>query len=218
MSLGSQSILVGAVGAVGVLHTIVPDHWVPITILARQRGWSKSEIASAALQAGVGHVLSTLALGLVFWAAGTAAAPRLGTAIDKISSVALIGFGLWIAASAWHQQEHHHPHQRQQEFGTSSDVTHDRKGRAALLLILGSSPMVEGIPAFLAAWKYGIGLIAVMAVVFAASTIATYVLLCVFAAAGVRRFGLGTLGRYGEFLSGFAIAIVGVVFWPWHVR
>ena len=32
--------LVAAVAGVGVLHTIVPDHWVPIALIARQRGWS----------------------------------------------------------------------------------------------------------------------------------------------------------------------------------
>ena len=43
MHLGSRSLLIGAVAAVGILHTLVPDHWFPITVLARQRGWSKSE-------------------------------------------------------------------------------------------------------------------------------------------------------------------------------
>jgi hypothetical protein len=37
--------------------------------------------------------------------------------------------------------------------------------RTALLLILGSSPMVEGIPAFFAAGRYGFGLIATMSAV-----------------------------------------------------
>ena len=39
------------------------------------------------------------------------------------------------------------------------DHRHKTTARTALLLILGSSPMVEGIPAFFAAGKYGIGLI-----------------------------------------------------------
>ena len=43
---------------------------------------------------------------------------------------------------------------------------HKTPARTALLLILGSSPMAEGIPAFFAAGKYGVGLIAIMAVVF----------------------------------------------------
>ncbi len=84
-----------------------------------------------------------------------------------------------------------------------------------MLLILGSSPMVEGIPAFFAAAKYGAGLIAVMAVAFAVSTISTYVLLCVYSTAGLQRMRLGAFERYGEVMSGALISLVGVVFWIW---
>ena len=85
------------------------------------------------------------------------------------------------------------------------------------MLILGSSPMVEGIPAFFAAGKYGIGLIAVMAAVFAVSTIATYLLLCVYSTAGLQRVRFGAFERYGEVMSGAFIALVGVAFWIWPV-
>jgi hypothetical protein len=44
-------LLAVSVAVVGVLHTIVPDHWASITLIARQRGWSKGETARAALQA-----------------------------------------------------------------------------------------------------------------------------------------------------------------------
>jgi hypothetical protein len=84
-----------------------------------------------------------------------------------------------------------------------------------LLLILGSSPMVEGIPAFFAAQRFGVLLITAMAIVFAVSTIATYVLLCVYSTAGLRRVRLGPLERYGEVMSGAVIAGVGLVFWIW---
>jgi uncharacterized membrane-anchored protein len=94
---------------------------------------------------------------------------------------------------------------------------HKTTARTALLLILGSSPMVEGIPAFFAAGKYGIGLIAVMAVVFAVSTIATYLLLVVYSTAGLQRVRLGAFERYGEVISGAFIALVGVAFWLWPV-
>jgi hypothetical protein len=36
MNYGPELLLVAAVATVGVLHTIVPDHWVPITLIARQ--------------------------------------------------------------------------------------------------------------------------------------------------------------------------------------
>src|ERR1017187_9938201 len=107
MNYGPQLLLIGAVFAVGVLHTIVPDHWLSITVIARQRGWSKRETARAAFQAGIGHVLSTLAIAVIVWIAGATVAKRYGTAIDTVSSLALICFGVWIAVSAWREQHRH---------------------------------------------------------------------------------------------------------------
>lgn len=343
MSYSPELLLVTTVAVVGVLHTIVPDHWVPITLIARQRGWSQAETAKVAFKAGIGHVLSTLAIALVIWLGGVAVATRFGQWVDTIASLALIGFGGWIAISAWrelhdgsghdhgghghshdfshlqdansvhgpelrkiqtehglielsifeasvpprfrlsgnfgdasivetrrddgsrqdfvfrnrgdywesideipepHQfavtltmdheshahtytmqfTEHAHGHDGRDHDGHDhGDHGHDHphphktKHRTALLLILGSSPMVEGIPAFFAAGKYGVGLIILMSVVFGAATIATYVLLCVYSTARLQRVSLGPLERYGEVLSGGFIALVGLAFWIWPV-
>jgi hypothetical protein len=402
MSYGPQLLLVAAVATVGVLHTIVPDHWLPITLIARQRGWSKLETARAALLAGIGHVLTTLLIALVVWLAGVAFAERFGHFVDTVSSLALIAFGGWFAVCAWrdlrapggHGHSHRHdfphfheddpsahpssvhgpelqriateegvlelsifetelpprfrlsgvtaeavmvqtrrenqerqdfafanrgtywesiaqipephqfavsiiidhgghshryetqftehdhgPHEHGQIYGPEHDHEtapeddplyaplrgdtvvltrhvhahrhgrgsvhthwhdhtaasahsivpgveagppvhehhHKTTARTTLLLILGSSPMVEGIPAFFAAGKYGLGLIVVMAVVFALSTIATYVLFCVYSTAGLQRLRLGAFERYGEVLSGAFIALVGLAFWIWPV-
>jgi nickel/cobalt transporter (NicO) family protein len=97
MNFGPELLLVGAVAAVGVLHTIVPDHWVPITLIARQRGWSKAETARASFRAGIGHVLSTLLIAAVVWLAGVAVATRFGHVVDTAASIALVAFGGWIA-------------------------------------------------------------------------------------------------------------------------
>jgi nickel/cobalt transporter (NicO) family protein len=305
---GPELLLVGAVAAVGVLHTIVPDHWVPIALIARQRGWSRAETARAALQAGTGHVMSTLAIALAVWVAGIAVAQRFGHVVDAASGIALVVFGGWVAVSAWrelhpsdrdhhdrghaHRHQHAHSHAHAGVDGPSAvrsehpghrhrasafanqpapqddrlyaplrgDATlltrhihlhrhgggvphlhwhdhqpatahpvlagialepplhrhrHKTTARTALLLILGSSPMVEGIPVFFAAAKYGTPLLAPMAAVFAASTVATYVVLCVWSSAGLQRLRLGAIERYGEVLSGAVIALVGVVFGLW---
>jgi hypothetical protein len=409
VTFNPELLLIVSVGVVGVLHTIVPDHWAPITLIARQRGWSMGETARAAFQAGIGHVVSTLIIASVTWVAGVAVAGKFGHFIDTVASMALVGFGAWIAISSWrelqrgtghghghgHGHNHSHdlsflrgpgaglhrpalqridtghgvvelsifedgvpprfrlsgleadwvkvetlresgvrqvfsfakrggywesveeipephefdvtvtldhgghahsyhtalaehdnshgdhdpedygrgghpdhdgevnpkddplyapmrggadvlsPHRHAHRHGggaihvhwhdhdeaTSHPVTpelnssppqhahtHKTTARTALLLILGSSPMVEGIPAFFAAGKYGVGVISAMAVVFALSTIVTYVLLCVCSTAGLQRVNLGALERYGEVLSGLFIALVGVAFWLWPVE
>lgn len=293
MADGQQLLLIAAVVGVGVLHTLVPDHWAPIALLARQRGWSWQETARAAFGAGLGHTITTLAFGLAVWIVGAAAARRFGTAVDLAASAALIGFGAWIAIGAWrevrgeaaHGHHHAHEHGHGHEHGHTHDghdhsdanraewdgdplyapargvavnlrhshlhrhgsgaahahwhdhghasahaVTadtalappihlhrHRTTGRTALLLVLGSSPMIEGIPAFFAAARYSFGLVAVMAVLFAASTIATYVALSVSSAAGLQRLNLGPIERYGEVISGVFIVVIGLAFGAWSL-
>jgi len=227
-------LLIGAVAGVGVLHTVVPDHWVPITLIARQRGWSRAETARAALVAGIGHVGSTLVIAIVVWVAGVVAAKQFGHMVDTLASAALVAFGGWIAISALldmrrgdghgHTHDHHHhghdDHDQDHSHGDGHHHHHDAPktgSRTALLLILGSSPMVEGIPAFFAAGRYGVGLITAMSAVFAAATIATYVILCVGSLASLERVRLGPIEKYGEVLSGAFIAAVGLIFWIWPV-
>src|ERR1700682_6462115 len=122
MGDASALLLVGAVAAVGVLHTVVPDHWVPITLIARQRGWTRAETARVAFKAGVGHVLSTLAIAAIVWLAGVAVAQRFGHWADTIASFALVGFGLWIAISAWRDLHGHGGHGHSQGHGHSHVV------------------------------------------------------------------------------------------------
>ena len=72
--------------------------------------------------------------------------------------------------------------------------------------------MVEGIPAFFAAGRFGPALLGIMALLFAASTICTYVVLSVASTTGIQRLDLGRFERYGEVISGSFIALLGVVF------
>lgn len=251
---GQAWLLVAAAVAVGVLHTMVPDHWAPIALLARQHGWSRRQTARAAAMAGTGHTVSTLIIALAVWGAGAVFAARFGNVLGVASAVALIAFGAWIAIASlremrehahghddhghshfghahvhrhadglehrhWHEHHEHDWHAADGNLALAPMHQHEHKtsSRTALLLILGSSPMVEGIPAFFAASRYGVGLLAIMAVLFAASTIATYVVLCLASAGGMQRLNLGRFEEYGEVISGSFIALLGFVFLLWPI-
>jgi hypothetical protein len=209
---------------------MVPDHWAPIAVVARSQGWSRLQTARAATLAGVGHVTSTLLLGFLAWSAGMLAAAHYASLVNRISAFALIAFGLWIAYAGWreavaaHDRElrgHAHAHWHQHDEvtwhaangGTLAlhEHAHSLSRRTALLLILGSSPMIEGLPAFFAASSHGGALVGTMALVFALSTIGTYVVLSTAALGGFERLALGKFERYGEVLSGAVVACVGIV-------
>lgn len=211
MPVSSAGLLILAVALVGVLHTAVPDHWAPIVLLSRQHRWSVGKTARTAAIAGLGHVASTLAIAVVVWLAGAALATRFAHLVSLLSSIALIVFGAWIAISSWREmREHHGAHGGGHEHANAA--VSEVSSRTALLLILGSSPMIEGIPAFFAASRYGPALLAIMAVVFAVSTIATYVVMCAAGASGMQRVQLGRFEEYGEIISGSFIALLGIVF------
>ena len=235
--MNAGALLIATVAVVGVLHTMVPDHWAPIAAIARTRGWSRGKTTRAAALAGFGHVTSTLVLGAVAWAIGMVAAQHYGHLFNRLAAVALIGFGGWIAIASWREvrsaelghahlhrhadgTEHVHWHEHEKDnwhaveggaIALMHDHAHAVSGRTALLLILGSSPMIEGLPAFFAASTYGANLLGIMAVVFALSTIATYVALSTLAHGGLERLQLGKFERYGEVLSGAFVACVGVL-------
>lgn len=235
-------VLIVTVAAVGILHTIVPDHWAPIVILARQQGWSLVRTAKSAALAGVGHFTTTLLLGALLWLVGATVAVRYAHLVSLASAIALLGFGFWIAYQGWREMQtdahgahghthfehthlhehadglrhmHRHEHHEADWHDSGGEGVlhvhdHAASGRTALLLILGSSPMIEGIPAFLAASTKGVGLLAVMAAVFGIATIATYVVLCLAGVRGLQRTSLGPLERYGEVISGLFVAVVGI--------
>jgi ABC-type nickel/cobalt efflux system permease component RcnA len=212
----SPALLVFAVAAVGVLHTLVPDHWVPIALVARQEGWSRSTTVRSAALAGTGHAISTLLIAVIVWLAGAAVAARFGNALNLISSIGLIVFGGWIALSSF--REMRAKDQTPAQSAIREPVVAPRASRPTrltLMLILGSSPMVEGIPVFFAAAKFGAGLLAMMSVVFAAATIATYVALVAASARGLEQLRFPALERYGEVISGALIAALGVAFALW---
>lgn len=237
----SAVLLVLAVGLVGVLHTLVPDHWAPITLLARQQGWARVQVVRAAALAGVGHTVSTLLIAVVVWFAGALLSARFGQITSALSSAALIAFGIWIGAASLLEMrrqrhthlahghlhrhadglEHRHWHEHVEADWHSQGTLalapvheheHHASSRTALLLILGSSPMVEGIPAFFAASRYGVAQLLIMALVFGACTITTYVILCDASSRGVQNVNLGRFERYGEALSGALIAVLGLAF------
>ncbi|MGQ9836112.1 MAG: sulfite exporter TauE/SafE family protein, partial [Thermoanaerobaculaceae bacterium] len=99
---GLTANLTASAALLALLHVVAgPDHVLPFVMLAKAQGWSRGKTAAVTLACGVGHVLSSLLLGLL----GLALGASLGhiTALEQVrGSVAawgLLAFGL--AYAAW---------------------------------------------------------------------------------------------------------------------
>ena len=204
----SIPLLLIAAGTVGFLHSILPDHWVPLAVIARTQRWSVARTAQTSLLASVGHVLTSVIIGGIIAAVGLQFRSTFETQQGHIVGVILvltgIGFAVWGLTGRGH---HHHDHDRDHGLGDASkqprddsqahvhegpphpeNPNHGRSGDqslakrlAAIAVPFGAaaSPDLTILPVFLAASAVGIGTVVGVLTAFSAVTLATFVVLTV---------------------------------------
>jgi nickel/cobalt transporter (NicO) family protein len=232
-----RSVLLITAASVAILHTIMgPDHYFPFAMMARAGRWSKTKTAAITLICGLGHVLSSVALGAVGIALGMVVSRILGLESfrDRLAGWFLIAFGLayfaWGVQRAKRQRPHSHLHLHAD--GTAHAHTHvhelehshahgvDAGATASpaaqltpwiLFSVFITGPCKPLIPLlmFPAAQKSLAGMILVI-VVFGAATVSTMLLTVLACLTGLERLPLGHLERYAHAFAGAAIAMCGV--------
>ena len=112
MSSTSVPLLLVAAGTVGFLHSILPDHWVPLAVVARTQRWSIARTARTSLLASVGHVLTSIVLGGVIAAVGLQFRKTFEIQQGHLVGVVLVltGIGFLIWGLTGHGHHHHHGH------------------------------------------------------------------------------------------------------------
>jgi len=96
-----SALLIAAV-SIGFFHTLFgPDHYVPFVMLSWSRKWSTVKTAAVTLACGLGHILSSIVLGLLGVALGVAleSLEFIESTRGTIAAWLLIAFGL--AYSVW---------------------------------------------------------------------------------------------------------------------
>ena len=101
----------------GFLHTIMgPDHYLPFILIGKARRWHMSKVLSLTLLCGVGHILSSVILGLVgiFFGIGLEKLNFIESSRGNIAAWALIAFGLvyaiWGLRKVYQNKKHSHVH------------------------------------------------------------------------------------------------------------
>lgn len=216
-----------AAAAVAFVHVLAgPDHTVPFVMLARAQGWSAVKTFWVTLLCGIGHVLSSLALGLLGLAAGAGLA-RVVALEELRGSVAawgLVAFGL--AYAVWGTRRalvHHHrlalhAHDGHVHIHTQGTQPHEHKNGKpspvtfwSLFLIFAFGPCEPLIPLFMVPASRGRWDVALAAgAVFSAVTLVTMVAAVLLLRAGVERLPLAGLERWSHALAGSVIAISGL--------
>jgi sulfite exporter TauE/SafE len=209
--------------AVGTIHTLVgPDHYLPFIVLSKARKWSVPKTAWITVACGLGHVGSSIVIGLIGYALG-ASLKHLNFIEEIRGQVAawiLIGFGLVYAAWGLHRARRTGPDGHTHSHGGfihSADHVHDPKTGETinltpwiLFIIFAFGPCEPLIPLFIypAATSGWVSAFAVAAV-FSAATLVVMLSVVLASSFGIERIPLRTWGRYSHALAGASIALTG---------
>jgi len=223
--------LVIAAAAIGFGHTLFgPDHYLPFIMMSTSRKWSLAKTTSVTLLCGIGHVFSSVVLGII----GIA----LGVTVNKLKMIegyrgnlaawALIAFGLaylvWGLRNAYKNQphEHFHTHAGNQTHAHHHMHTqehahiHEQKDKSsitpwALFIIFVLGPCEPLIPILMYPAARGSILdVVLVTAVFGFITIATMLGIVFVATLGVNFLPLARLQRYSHAIAGAAICLCGL--------
>lgn len=225
------SVLVSAAAALGFFHTLFgPDHYLPFIVMNRAGKWSLRKTTLVTILCGIGHILSSVLLGV----AGIA----LGIAVSKLETVesfrggiaawALIAFGLvyfiWGVRRALRNKPHKHLHVHEDgenhvhKHAHSGEHTHVHEKESAgnltpwilfTIFVLGPCEPLIPLLMYPAAKGSFPGLILVISV-FGGVTILTMLGVVLIATAGINFIPLKRLERYTHALAGATICLSGM--------
>lgn len=114
---GELTVLAITAATIGFIHTLTgPDHYIPFVAMAKARSWSILKTMVITLLCGIGHIVSSVVLGLIGVACGIEVMKleAFEGIRGNIAGWLLIGFGfaylVWGIRRAFRKKTHSHGH------------------------------------------------------------------------------------------------------------
>ncbi len=224
----SLPLLALTAAALGFIHTVLgPDHYLPFVVMSRSGRWSLLKTTLVTILCGLGHVLSSVVIGLIGIGLGIAVSrlEAVESVRGELAAWALIAFGLvyfiWGMRRAIKIKEPHgHIHIGKHTIPTTSeDAAHASVDGATkpsmtpwvlfIVFVLGPCEPLIPILMYPAAQNNVAGAILVAAI-FSLVTIATMLTTVLILRAGVNRIPLTGMERYIHAIAGGTILVCGL--------
>ena len=224
------TLLAITAASIGFFHTLFgPDHYLPFIMMSKARNWSTPKTMLITFLCGVGHVGSSVVLGIIGVSVGIAL-----TRIEffesfrgNLAAWAFIAFGLvyfiWGLRKAIRNKPHTHLHIH--EDGTSHEHdhahikdhshVHESKGKTItpwiLFTIFVLGPCEPLIPILMyPAAKNNMGGLILVTLIFSVVTISTMMVVVYVTSTGIKLIPLKKMEKYSHALAGAIILFSGL--------
>ena len=205
-------ILVVSAAVAAVLHTLVPDHEIPLAMIGRAQGWTVKKMAGVTLVAGLIHISVSMGFGALALFASITLAQHVAESAQQVSGFLLMAFGIAYASLSWKRKHGGHSHgsnHAKHNFGSAKNP--DVSWGAWIVAIVGIAPCFTLIPVLVAAVPYGAATTFWVMLSYAVATIGMMVVLTSVALKAIEYVTrLEKVERQLEMLAGLVIFLVGV--------
>ncbi len=227
MSPEIQLLLITA-ASIGFIHTVTgPDHYLPFIMMSKARNWSDAKTAAITFVCGIGHVMSSVVLGLIGVAFGVALVKLelIESFRGDIAAWLLTAFGFtYFVWGVWrviknkpHTHSHIHeegtPHSHEHNHNGVHVHVHEKKANITpwvLFTIFVFGPCEPLIPIIMyPAARESISGMILVAGIFSLTTIGTMMVIVMAASRGLAWLPFGKIERYTHAIAGAAISLCG---------
>jgi nickel/cobalt transporter (NicO) family protein len=222
-------ILLFTAASIGFVHTITgPDHYVPFIALAASRNWNKFKTFIIVFFCGIGHILSSVVIGLIGIVMGIAVTKMTNIETTRGEIAAWLMIGLGLAYTVWgirqsyknkpHTHTHYHDgtlhnHEHTHE-GTHTHIHTNEKKKITpwvLFLVFVFGPCEPLIPILMyPAASKNYWTMAQVTIVFGSITILTMFAMVFLGLAGIKFIKLEKMERYIHVIAGLTILLCGL--------
>lgn len=226
--------LLAVAAGVGLGHAVLPDHWVPLAVLARTERHPLRRVARLATLAAITHIALSLVLGAVIIGVGLQFRSSVERHENLIVGGLLLGTGAVFLAlevlGRGHGHDHSEEHTHDHGHGNAHDTGHGHGGlatetrpapvvqarsparRLALFAVpfgAAASPDLTILPVFLAAAALGVAASIGALIVFSAVTLAAIVGLTLLAAAGGHQLRGAWIDKGANLITALMLVAIG---------
>lgn len=223
--------------SIGFVHTILgPDHYLPFIVLSQAKKWTHRKTLLVTFVCGVGHVLSSVILGLIGIAVGISVTKLVAVESYRgnIAAWLFVAFGLVYMVMSirnlvrkkkhshshfhFNGQKHVHEHSHMNEHTHIHEEEKFNTTPWVLFLIFVFGPCEPLIPLVMyPASKSNFHGAVIVAILFSVTTIATMISIVMAFDLGLNKINLKPVEKYGHliagamiFFSGLAILVLGL--------
>jgi sulfite exporter TauE/SafE len=216
--------------SIAFVHTILgPDHYLPFIVLSQAKKWSHRKTMIITFFCGIGHVLSSVILGLIGIAVGVSVSRLVAVESFRgnIAAWLFIAFGLvYMIISIRNlvkKKKHNHPHfhfngeKHLHEHDHHNEHSHIHEEAVfnttpwVLFLIFVFGPCEPLIPLVMyPAAKHNYGQLTLVTIIFSIITIITMITLVLISSFGIKLLPMKAMEKYSHALAGGTILLCGL--------